>query len=654
MVKLRHSTNSYQYDPQLDEYRNENSKIKMDTTKHGKLFLHNNLIYEGNFKNMVPHGDGKFINVDGSFYVGKFKDGQKHGKGTLYGLDGKKDMEGTWDNDKRKGKFKHFDKNGKFKEFFRFENDTFVECPDGKVLNPLTGNCVKKPPVLSENTNVVMDGYKRIEFLRPRYGTIHIGQNKIYEGDIKNLKPHGKGIEYLIGYTYYKGPFKDGKKHGKGELYRSNDVLYMSGTWKNDKKEGKIKRYDHDNQPPSIVPYHNDAIVICGKDKMINYKTGNCVKKPQTFPRKLLKKINSSFFGMDHDKIEQNFFDLGETSNPVEVLMDFFSHFPVVIHPRIKKDHDNQSILLHEMMVDEPGDVLYYDLDNLARKFKFWIIFQVKKNGKSYWLEPPAYFEDYTPKAIIFIHHNQDTGEYKLLFPTHPSEFQLPKPLFLSVADLYKQPFFVLQQLSSSTTSSTSSKSTSSKSTSSKSTSSKSTSSKSTTSSTSSTSSTLSTTIEENKNLYDTMRSTFFQNPWGTEEQNVTETERLIFRELQRVTGQRLLEEKLKELVHEHNCWIFLYYNENNVKFVVNLEKKPKHIYFIKKKNPFHRNDPKGEFQKVCSVSNVSYPPVFEKYISQCSKKVMVGRGLIKKIKETPKTSSAMKRLNKILKKKRK
>ena len=66
----------------------------MDTTKHGKLFLHNNLVYEGNFKNMVPHGDGKFINVDGSFYVGKFKDGQKHGKGTLYGLDGKKDMEG--------------------------------------------------------------------------------------------------------------------------------------------------------------------------------------------------------------------------------------------------------------------------------------------------------------------------------------------------------------------------------------------------------------------------------------------------------------------------------------------------------------------------------------------------------------------------------
>lgn len=43
------------------------------------------------------------------------------------------------------------------------------------------------------------------------------GDKIIYEGDIKNMKKEGKGIEKNKNYTYL-GSFKDDLRHGKGKI----------------------------------------------------------------------------------------------------------------------------------------------------------------------------------------------------------------------------------------------------------------------------------------------------------------------------------------------------------------------------------------------------------------------------------------------------
>ena len=63
---------------------------------------------------------------------------------------------------------------------------------------------------------------------------------KIYEGEFKNDKRHGKGIEYLRnGSIEYEGDWKDGKRHGKGIEYRKHPLVYYEGDWKDGEHDGK-------------------------------------------------------------------------------------------------------------------------------------------------------------------------------------------------------------------------------------------------------------------------------------------------------------------------------------------------------------------------------------------------------------------------------
>ena len=43
-----------------------------------------NLIYQGEWKNNLPHGQGTYIWNEGKRYIGDFLYGKKHGKGTFY------------------------------------------------------------------------------------------------------------------------------------------------------------------------------------------------------------------------------------------------------------------------------------------------------------------------------------------------------------------------------------------------------------------------------------------------------------------------------------------------------------------------------------------------------------------------------------------
>ena len=74
--------------------------------------------------------------------------------------------------------------------------------------------------------------------------------NKKYEGDYKNNKAEGKGIEYYInGNKKYVGDYKIGVSEGKGIVYYINGNKRYEGYFKKNKAEGKgILYYKNGNK----------------------------------------------------------------------------------------------------------------------------------------------------------------------------------------------------------------------------------------------------------------------------------------------------------------------------------------------------------------------------------------------------------------------
>ena len=88
-------------------------------------------MYECEFDNNVPEGEGIHYYENGDYYVGSFKKGGENGKGKLFGKDRKIKYEGDWANGVKEGngkeiygigdyyvgEFKNDLKNGKGKLF---------------------------------------------------------------------------------------------------------------------------------------------------------------------------------------------------------------------------------------------------------------------------------------------------------------------------------------------------------------------------------------------------------------------------------------------------------------------------------------------------------------------------------------------------------
>ncbi|MFI3210778.1 MAG: hypothetical protein R3Y64_06990 [Peptostreptococcaceae bacterium] len=70
----------------------------------------------------------------------------------------------------------------------------------------------------------------------------------MYDGDLKNGKPHGQGkmiYKYDTFNEEYIGEFRDGKKHGYGKEYCDlfHDYLAYEGEFQEDKRHGNGKEY---------------------------------------------------------------------------------------------------------------------------------------------------------------------------------------------------------------------------------------------------------------------------------------------------------------------------------------------------------------------------------------------------------------------------
>ena len=138
--------------------------------KHGFGLCNDGDAYVGEFKNGLPHGNGKMTYGSGTVYVGKIKQGMKHGYGKLSNVDGRM-YEGQWRKDRKHG-------HGMF------------SWPDSHMYEGQWRHSV--PHGHGKYTSICKES-----------------KNFVYEGEFKNDNFHGQGrLEYADGIVW-EGEFKD-------------------------------------------------------------------------------------------------------------------------------------------------------------------------------------------------------------------------------------------------------------------------------------------------------------------------------------------------------------------------------------------------------------------------------------------------------------
>lgn len=70
----------------------------------------------------------------------------------------------------------------------------------------------------------------------------------VYEGEFRDLQPHGYGVMYYNNGNVYQGNWKYGKKNGIGLKINNNDTLYF-GEWKKDDLVSRQSKNSKRNEP---------------------------------------------------------------------------------------------------------------------------------------------------------------------------------------------------------------------------------------------------------------------------------------------------------------------------------------------------------------------------------------------------------------------
>ncbi|EAR99464.1 protein kinase (macronuclear) [Tetrahymena thermophila SB210] len=142
--------------------------------------------YEGEVRNGVRDGKGKYYYNNGGYYEGSWKDGKMNGQGTLYFPDGSTAYDGSWRDDQ-------------FHGYGTLYNNS---------VQPHQG------PFDYKNFNNLQEKWLK------------------YEGDFKSDQKEGFGTLFVSNGERYVGGFKQDKIHGQGTFYtQSNQVI--KGRWAN-------------------------------------------------------------------------------------------------------------------------------------------------------------------------------------------------------------------------------------------------------------------------------------------------------------------------------------------------------------------------------------------------------------------------------------
>jgi hypothetical protein len=184
------------------------------------IYLSNNGIYIGFFKNGLKHGHGTLIYPNGNIYYGEFDSGLKSGYGVLrYSRGGS--YYGYWGNDVAEGSGECIYAN---KEVF-FGNFHLGRKNGNGILTLQTGDIVK---AVWNNDTINGEG-------------IIIYQNGIiYEGMLSNDSREGLGkLIDKVSNTIFQGHFVQNKRHGEGKIIFSDGSCVIA-TWKYGRVVGEM------------------------------------------------------------------------------------------------------------------------------------------------------------------------------------------------------------------------------------------------------------------------------------------------------------------------------------------------------------------------------------------------------------------------------
>ena len=163
---------------------------------HGEgIWIKDNNIYIGNFRNDNFHGIGLFITAEGDYYFGEWENSQCNGYGSLM-MDQKLEYQGDFRNSRKEG----------------YGEEKY---PDGDIYKGLFYQGEKN----GKGQYIFADGSR-------------------YDGNFKKSKYNGYGQLSLPGGNTIRGDFKDGKLNGKGD-FMWNDGSKFVGQFINDEKNGE-------------------------------------------------------------------------------------------------------------------------------------------------------------------------------------------------------------------------------------------------------------------------------------------------------------------------------------------------------------------------------------------------------------------------------
>jgi hypothetical protein len=217
-------------DERICEGNWKNGKLRIGTCK-----WKNGDVYEGELVDGKPNGKGKMIysnDSDGDVYEGEWRSGEKYGKGTYKWYDGNV-YEGDWKSD-------YFDGEGKYK------------WPNGDVYEGEWRNGKRHGKGTREwSDGHVYEGEFKSD-IHEGLGTYKWPNGDVYKGEWKDGGMHGNGIYNYANGDVYKGVFVADYRHGKGVMIYANKDVY-DGEWIESEKHGR-----------GVLKYHNGDVYSGG------------------------------------------------------------------------------------------------------------------------------------------------------------------------------------------------------------------------------------------------------------------------------------------------------------------------------------------------------------------------------------------------------
>ena len=199
-------------------------------------------VYEGEEKDGIRHGIGRYYHADGAIYEGEWKDDLIHGIGRYYYPDGAAENV-LCENGKIVGSTKETLPQSEIRiHSIGYDNDDLYHgnMQDGKRNGRGTMHYADRRKYVGERKNDKSHGN----------GLLTHKNRDQYEGYFVNDKYNGQGTYYFASGDRYEGEFKDDKYNGQGTYYFASGNRY-EGEWKDDKYNGQGTMFYKDGSSKS-------------------------------------------------------------------------------------------------------------------------------------------------------------------------------------------------------------------------------------------------------------------------------------------------------------------------------------------------------------------------------------------------------------------